>query len=103
MSAVRSFKLYPYFIDIYSYNSYPKLDGEFVILIQHDRFVGKDIIRGNLNPDTSGTDDESRNDDAPKEDMTLKESLESASCDDDVEKGYTLKRSYRSMLIGREK
>jgi len=65
--------------------------------------VGKDIIRGNLNSDTSGTDDESRNDDAPKEDMTLKESLESASCDDDVEKGETLKRSYRSVLIGREK
>lgn len=55
--------------------------------------VGKDIFRGYLNPDTSGTDDESRNDDAPKEDMALKESLESASCDDDVEKGDTLKRS----------
>jgi len=65
--------------------------------------VGKDIIRGNLNPDTNGTDDESRNDDAPKEDMTLKESLESAYCYDDVEKGDTLKRSYRSVLIGKKK
>ena len=65
--------------------------------------VGKDIIRGNLNPDTSGTGDVLRNDDAPKEDMTLKESLELASCDDDVEKGDALKRSYRSVLIGREK
>jgi len=65
--------------------------------------VGKDIIRGNLNSDTSGTEGESRNDDAPKLDMTLKESLKSASCDDDVEKEDTLKRSYRSVLIGREK
>jgi len=56
-----------------------------------------------LNPDTSGTGDVLRNDDAPKEDMTLKESLELASCDDDVEKGDALKRSYRSVLIGREK
>ena len=56
-----------------------------------------------MNPDTSGTEDESRNDDAPKEDMTLKESLKSAFCDDDVEKEDTLKRSYRSVLIGRKK
>jgi len=54
------------------------------------------IIRRNLNPDTSGTDTESRNDDAPKEDMTLKESLKSASCDDDVGKEDILKKSYRS-------
>ena len=56
-----------------------------------------------MNSDTSGTEGESRNDDAPKLDMTLKESLKSASCDDDVEKEDTLKRSYRSVLIGREK
>ena len=55
--------------------------------------VGKDIIRGNLNSDTSGTEGETHNDDAPKEDMILKESLKSASCDDDVGKEDTLKRS----------
>ena len=65
--------------------------------------VGKDIIRGNLNSDTSGTEDESRNDDAPNEDLALKESLKSTSCDDDVEKEDTLKRSYRLVLIGRKK
>ena len=65
--------------------------------------VGKDIIYGNLNSDTNGTKDESRNDDALKEDMTLKESLKSASCDNDVEKEGTLKRSYRSALLGRNR
>jgi len=65
--------------------------------------VRKDMIRGSLNPDTSETEDESRKDDAPKKDMTLKESLKSASCDDGVEKEDTLKRSYRSVLIGRKK
>jgi len=59
---------------------------------------GKDIIYRNLNPHTSGTKDESCNDDALKEDVTLRECLKSASCDDDVEKEGTLKRSYRQRI-----
>ena len=47
-------------------------------------------IHRNLNPAASGTSGQSRNDDS-----LLKESSESGSCGDD-----TLKRSYRSVLIG---
>ena len=49
--------------------------------------VKKDLIRRNLNPGPSETGDQSRNDDS-----TLKESLESVSCDDNK-----LKKSYRSV------
>ena len=55
--------------------------------------VEKDIIRTNLNPAASGTGGQSRSDDS-----TLKGSSESGSCGDD-----TLKRSYRSVLVGRGK
>jgi len=55
--------------------------------------VEKDVIRTNLNPGASGSGGQSRNDDS-----TLKESSESGYCGDD-----TLKRSYRSVLIGRRK
>ena len=60
--------------------------------------VEKDVIHRNLNPAASGTSDQSRNDDSTlsrNDDSTLKESSESGSCGDD-----TLKRSYRSVLIG---
>jgi len=55
--------------------------------------VEKDVIRTNLNSAASGTGGQSR-----KDDDTLKKSSESGSCGDD-----TLKRSYRSVLIGRGK
>ena len=58
-----------------------------------DEAVEKDIIRTNLNPAASGTGGQSRSDDS-----TLKGSSESGSCGDD-----TLKRSYRSVLVGRGK
>ena len=55
--------------------------------------VEKDVIRTNLNSAANGTGGQSRN-----VDSTLKKSSESESCGDD-----TLKRSYRSVLIGRGK
>ena len=60
--------------------------------------VEKDVIHRNLNPAASGTSGQSRNDDSTlsqNDDSTLKESSKSGSCGDD-----TLKRSYRSVLIG---
>ena len=58
-----------------------------------DHHVEKDVIRTNLNSAAGGTGGQSR-----KDDDTLKKSSESGSCGDD-----TLKRSYRSVLIGRGK
>ena len=72
------------------------------LILQHhqniDLYVEKDVIHRNLNPAASGTSGQSRNDDSTlsrNDDSTLKESSESGSCGDD-----TLKRSYRSVLIG---